>query len=172
MGAMVLTKEEVISSLQNEIRILLHLASKIDRSKLDYKPTPKQRTILELLQYLNVMGPQLLVALKSGAFDGAAWGQAVEATKALDFDALLASIGKQSDLYATTLGAWTDADFRSEIEMFGGKHSRGSHLVSFVLGGHTAYRTQLFLYLKSCGREELNTMNLWGGMDAPMPPPQ
>ena len=25
----------------------------------------------------------------------------------------------------------------------------------------------LFLYLKACGREELSTMNLWAGMDAP-----
>ena len=30
-----------------------------------------------------------------------------------------------------------------------------------------AYRTQLFLYLKSCGRDELSTWNLWGGADAP-----
>jgi hypothetical protein len=28
------------------------------------------------------------------------------------------------------------------------------------------YRMQLFLYLKASGREELNTMNLWAGMDA------
>ncbi len=37
-----------------------------------------------------------------------------------------------------------------------------------VLGGHAAYRTQLFCYLKSCGRDELSTMNLWGGVDAPV----
>ena len=54
---MVLTKEELIASLQNEVRILLHLASKIDRNKLDYRPTPKQRSTMELLQYLVVMGP-------------------------------------------------------------------------------------------------------------------
>ena len=36
-----------------------------------------------------------------------------------------------------------------------------------VLNGHTAYRTQLFLYLKACGREELSTMNLWAGVDMP-----
>jgi hypothetical protein len=28
---------------------------------------------------------------------------------------------------------------------------------------------QLFLYLKACGRDELNTMNLWVGVDAPIP---
>jgi hypothetical protein len=39
-----------------------------------------------------------------------------------------------------------------------------------VLCGCAAYRTQLFLYLKACGREELSTMNLWGGMDAPPKP--
>jgi hypothetical protein len=27
----------------------------------------------------------------------------------------------------------------------------------------------LFVYLKACGREELSTMNLWAGMDAPAP---
>ena len=40
-------------------------------------------------------------------------------------------------------------------------------LVNNVLSGYAAYRTQLFLYLKACGREELSTMNLWAGMDAP-----
>jgi hypothetical protein len=43
--------------------------------------------------------------------------------------------------------------------------------VNLVLGGCAAYRTQLFLYLKSCGREELSTMNLWQGVDAPAPVP-
>jgi hypothetical protein len=38
---------------------------------------------------------------------------------------------------------------------------------TIVLNGHAAYRTQLFLYLKACGREELGTMNLWAGMDMP-----
>ena len=47
---MVLSKSEFISSLQDEVRILLHLASKIDRSTLDYRPTPKQRSMLELLR--------------------------------------------------------------------------------------------------------------------------
>jgi hypothetical protein len=51
--------------------------------------------------------------------------------------------------------------------MFGTKLSRGSLVVSLVLGGHAAYRTQLFCYLKSCGRGELNTMNLWAGVDGP-----
>ena len=64
---------------------------------------------------------------------------------------------------------FTDADFRGEIEMFGRKSTRGSIIVNMVLSGRAAYRTQLFMYLKTCGREELGTMNLWAGVDAPAP---
>ena len=166
---MVLTKQELTASLQNEVRILLHLASKIDRKKLDYRPTPKQRSTLELLQYLVVMGPRLVQAIKAGGFDVPAWEAAVKEANAMNFDQVLAAIEKQNGIYADLIGGMSDADFRGEIEMFGRKSTRGPIIVNMVLCGYAAYRTQLFLYLKSCGREELNTMNLWAGMDAPMP---
>ena len=167
---MVLSKQELIAHLQNEVRILVHLCGKVDRNKLDYRPTPKQRTTMELLQYLVVMGPMLVKAIKAGAFDGAAWGAATAEAQAMNFDQVVAAIQKQSATYAELLNGYSDADFRGEIDLFGGgKSSRGTVLVNLVAGGHAAYRTQLFLYLKACGRDELNTMNLWGGADAPMP---
>jgi hypothetical protein len=52
-------------------------------------------------------------------------------------------------------------------DIFGSKMTRGAFIVNLVLCGCAAYRTQLFLYLKACGREELGTMNLWAGMDPP-----
>ena len=164
---MVLTKSELLVSLQNEVRILLHLASKIDRAKLDYRPTPKQRSTFELLKYLTMMGPALVEATKAGAFDPAAWTAAEKAADAQDFDQALAAIGTHTDAYATLLADVSDADLRAEIELFGDTASRGFFLVNLVLCSYAAYRTQLFLYLKACGREELNTMNLWAGIDAP-----
>lgn len=162
---MVLTKTELIGSLQNEVRILLHLATKIDRDTLDYRPTPKQRSTLELLRYLSLMGPLLVQAAKDGAFDPAVWTAAQKASDARDFDQTLDVIAAQADQFTTLVGDMSDADFRVEIEMFGRKATRGSFIVNTVLCGYAAYRTQLFLYLKACGRHELSTMNLWGGMD-------
>ena len=49
----------------------------------------------------------------------------------------------------------------------GSKTSKGAFIVNLVLCACAAYRTQLFMYLKACGREELTTMNLWGGSDPP-----
>jgi hypothetical protein len=163
---MVLTKSELLASLQKEVRILLHLASKIDRARLDYRPTPKQRSTIELLKYLALMGPVLVEAIKAGRFDPDAWTAAERAGQARDFDQTLAAIGAQPDHYAKLLGDMSDADLRVEIEMFGNRATRGALLIDLVLCACAAYRTQLFLYLKACGREELNTMNLWAGVDA------
>ena len=166
---MALTKPELIASLQNEVRILLHLATKIDRSTLDYRPTAKQRSTLELLQYLSIMGPALIDVAKTGRFDPASWTELEKSAAARDFDQTLAAIREHSDAYQTRLADMSEADLRGEVTLFGSKTSRGAFIVNLVLCGCAAYRTQLFLYLKACGREELSTMNLWAGMDPPAP---
>ena len=166
---MVMTKPELLASLQNEVRILLHLASKIDRSRLDYRPTPKQRSTIELLKYLSVMGPGLVQAAKTG-FDSEMFTAASKAAEARDFDQTLAVIAGHADAYAALLADVSDDDLRAEMDAFdGSKTSKGAFIVNFVLCGCAAYRTQLFVYLKACGREELSTANLWSGIDPPPP---
>jgi hypothetical protein len=165
---MVLTKSELISSLQNEVRILLHLASKIDREQLDYRPTLKQRSTIELLKYLSMMGPTLVQYAITGSQDPALWTTAAREADARDFGQALEAIAGHADAYARLLANMSDNDFRTEVNGFdGNKTSRGALIVNLVLCGCAAYRTQLFLYLKACGREELGTMNLWAGVDAP-----
>jgi hypothetical protein len=169
---MVLTKDELIAAIQKEVRILVHLISKVDPAKIDYRPSPKQRSVLELIQYLTVMAPAMTESIKSGEFTPEAmraiWGPRDTAAKAMNWEQAVAAIGRQSDEMTRTFASWTDAEFRSEINMFGQNSTRGAAIVNMVLCGYAAYRTQLFLYLKAMGREELNTMNLWAGMDGQM----
>ena len=159
------TKAELIASLQKEVRILLHLATKIDSAHLDYRPTSRQRSTLEVLHYLSMMGPLMVKAVKDGGFDPAVWKAAQETAAARDLDQTLEVLARQSDEFAALLGGLSDDDLRAEIQMFGRTSTKGFFLVNTVLCGYAAYRTQLFCYLKSGGREELNTMNLWAGMD-------
>ena len=164
---MVLTKPELIALLHKEVRILLHLASKIDRTQLDYRPTPKQRSTLELLQYLTYMGPMLVRYGKGEKMDADTWTPIVKAAGARDFDQTLAAIEAQKDTYAALVEGIDENGFRAEVPGFdGAKTTCGSFIVYNVLGQCAAYRTQLFLYLKACGLEELGTVNLWAGMDA------
>ncbi len=169
---MVLTKQELISSLQNEVRILLHLIGKVEKSKIDYRPTPKQRSFLELVRYMTYMGPAMIASIRGGVFTrecmSSIWGPPEAASKEMDWDAAVAAIGKQAEDYPRLLDGWTDDEFRSQVDMFGNTLTRGAALVTMVLSGHAAYRMQMFCYLKATGREELNTINLWGGADGSM----
>jgi len=165
---MVLTKPELIAALQKEVRILVHLSTKIDPSMIDYRPTPKQRSTIELLRYLSIMGPQLVLAAKANGFNVESWTAAQKAAEARDLKQTVAAIASQEQEYASLLGGMSDADFRGEMKAFDGSMTtRGAFIVNLVLGGHAAYRTQLFCYLKACGHDELGTLNLWQGMDAP-----
>lgn len=163
---MVLTKPELVAALQNEVRILLHLASKVDREKLDYRPTSGQRSTIELLRYLSMMGPALLQAGIAGTFDADAWTAGEKAVESQSLDQALAAIAAQGDAYATLLAGCSDADLRAEVDMFGERSTRGAFIANQLLCGCAAYRMQLFLYLKASGRTELGSMNLWGGVDA------
>jgi len=164
---MILTKDELISALQKECRILVHLATKVDRAKLDFRLTPKQRSTLEWFQYMSLMGANIVRAIKAGGFDPAVWKKEEAVAFARDFDQTIAAIEDLGDVYAKEISAMSDADFRQDVTMFGTTASKGASIIRIILCGHAAYRTQLFNYLKACGREELTTMNLWAGVDAP-----
>jgi len=172
---MVLTKDELINSLKDEVRLLLHLVSKAGPQQLDYRPSPKQRSTLELLQYLTIVGPIHLNVVVSGAFDmvqGAdLWRREDAIAKARSFDETVRAIEGLPKTFADGIGAISDDELRQPISLFGQTASRGQWLVRMLLSHYTAYRMQLFLWLKASGREELNTMNLWAGIDAPMTPP-
>jgi hypothetical protein len=172
---MVQTKEESIAALQNELRLVLHLMSKIEPSMLDYRPSPKQRSLIELLRYFVVMAPVQLRFVVAGNFTMetwiAAWRAAEAAARELNLEQVKAALAKQPALFAEMLGAVPDADFRTQIEMFGNKVTRGMWVVRLPLTHYAAYRMQLFLYLKACGLDQLNTMNLWAGIDASADPP-
>lgn len=169
-GALVLTKSEMIALLQKEVRILQHLITKIDAAALDYRPTPRQRSTIELLRYLTNMGPTLVRYAKGQPLDGPAMSAAMEAANARNFEETVKVLAGHADLYAELLADMSDDDFRAETPGFDGLPvTRGQFLVYHVLGQCAAYRTQLFLYLKASGREELNTMNLWLGVDGAIP---
>ena len=89
-----------------------------------------------VLRYLSFMGPVLLTTAKNGTFDRAAWTAETAAADERNLDQTLAVIQTLPEVYGR------------------------------VLGGHAAYRTQLFMYLKACGQEHLGTVNLWRGADA------
>jgi hypothetical protein len=166
---MILAKDELLSALQNEVQILLHLISKTDSVSLGYRPSEKQRSTLELLQYLAMMAPTHFHAVMAPAFDIGEWrstfGTQQALAKTMNLAQVTEAIASHSEMFDSILGAVPDTVLNAGIEMFGRTASRASMLISLVLNHYVAYRMQLFLYLKASGRAELSTMNLWVGRD-------
>lgn len=162
---MVLSTPELVTALRHEARIACHLASKVKADRINYRPTPGQRSTIELLQYLSMMGPTLTAAIAAGGFDVEAWTAAATTAGARDLMAAREALATHERVYADQIAKISEVEMQSEIELFGSLATRGALLVVKVLGGCAAYRMQLFLYLKASGQTELTSSNLWSGQD-------
>src|SRR5687768_8980832 len=61
-----ITKEQLLASMLREIDICVHLYSKLTPEAMSYQPSPAQRTTIELLRYLAVIGIAASHCLKVG----------------------------------------------------------------------------------------------------------
>src|SRR5579862_6953208 len=113
---MVLTKDETIAILQNEVRLVLHLISKIQPSMLDYRPSPKQRSLLELCRYFIPMAPVQIRFVIDGNFSMESWVPAwtaqANAANAMNLEQVKAALAKQSAQFAEMLDPVPDQAFR------------------------------------------------------------
>src|SRR5262245_56984636 len=126
---MVLTKDELLAALQYEVRLILHLASKVIPEQADYRPSAQQRSTIELLRYLTVMAPVQTRVVRSDKHDnasfGAEWTPAEEASKNLTLAEAVAKLEALPALFTEQIGSCTDEELRVPINMFGIEGTRG-----------------------------------------------
>lgn len=163
--------DQFLNAVQHEVNVIKHLYTKVPKDKLDYRPTPKQRSLKELIQHLPVNLSVAKQVISGDWSDFQATTQPVREAALQDFNG---TMDREFKLFAERIRAIPAADFQNKIaKMPMGEVPLGDALIAFPFKFLPAYKMQLFLYLKACGREELNTVNCWGGMDGPMPkPPQ
>ena len=162
-----INREQFIDSVRHEAAVIKHLYTKVPKDKLDYRPTPGQRSLQELLEYLPIT--TATVAKRIVTND---WGQHGEGSAPIkeaarkDFPG---TMDREMNALVAAVKAIPEPDFQArEVTLPGGRKMKlGEALLNFNLKFMTAYRMQLFLYLKSCGRTELSTYNCWMGMDPP-----
>lgn len=157
-----ITKDQFVDSLVLEISIIRHLGTKVDASMLDYKPTEKQRTLLELMNFLGHIFSTAVTANSKG--DSSLYGTlAKEAAPVTleNFDSVMAT---QAEKIKEIFSGMSDEDLNKDLSLWGRSAPVSIHMMS-VLKWATSYKMQMFLYIKACGKHELSTMNLWAGMD-------
>ena len=163
------SKNNFLESLELETNICKHLQAKVDKDNLDYKPTDGQRSLLELLQYLTSSIEVPTRCLVDNDWSKA--GEYMEKAKEVTLDNFCDRMDAQLAAAKEIVAPLSDSDFTTKETSLptGANVILGPSLINFTLKFVTAYRMQLFLYLKSTGSSELNTLNCWFGIDAPMP---
>ena len=160
-----ITKEELLEAMQRECDICIHLHGKIPEGGVDYRPSEKQRSTLELLRYLSFVGLGMSRSLAEGDWAPyTALGQAAEGVAAEDFPAAMA---KQKEGLGAFFATLTDADLqeRRATLPWGEEYPLGRALMEMPYACLVAYRMQLFLYAKAAGNDAITTPNCWAGVD-------
>lgn len=158
-----ITKEQYIQALTNEFRIIKHLAEKVTPEQLSHKPTEPQRTLQELMHYLTSIFVAAADGIATG--DGNAYKKYFggETTTLENFIELMT---KEEEKVRVFFEPLTEEQLAEEITMWGRTQSRTLHMIG-ILNIASAYKMQLFLYMKQSGTINIGTSNLWGGMDQP-----
>ena len=158
-----ITKKQFLNSFGLEMDIIRHLGTKVETSMLEYKPSEKQRTTLELLNYLGHifdLATKICIAGTSKNYMELAKDAPVVTLE--NFDLVMQM---QSKSVIEKIEALTDEELAVESEIFGQTQTLAMHLFGMSKWA-VAYKMQLFLYIKACGKHDINTSNLWRGVDS------
>jgi len=160
-----LTKTEVLNSIAKEMKIVSHLATKLQAQQLSYRITPAQRSTQELLEYVAIMAEGGVAMLLSGSWEH--FGARAKAIGGTTLDHFPAAFAIQLQNVEKLLAPLSDAEFSARrvknpqgIEM-----ALPEALFEGVVKQLVGYKMQLFLQVKASGHPELTTPNLWRGED-------
>ncbi len=159
------TIENLKASITHEINVIKHLFSKIPEGQMGYKPTEKQRTMLELLKYLSGLTPAT-IAMVYTAEPKAFMDIQKVATETVTPENFIEKLESGVKDAMTMLDKFTDEDLNTVVNIFAmGDKTKGVYLVDTIGKWLAAYKLQLFLYIKSSGNTSIGTSNVWGGYD-------
>jgi len=166
-----MTKQQILDAIKEENKILTHLFSKIKSDQMQFSPGEKMRTLEELLRYISYAGSSTIHWYHNqiqGVEDKNFFKNVVDKAAAMDINAFPDALDEQYKEIETLLANYSDDDLTTvKVKQFSGQKSQfGVAIVNSSLKYLTAYRMQLFLYLK-LGQPELNTYNCWMGIDPP-----
>lgn len=164
---------QILSSIQEEITIIKHLFGKVTPEQMSYKPGENMRTMEELLRYITYTGVSVIQWHKNtieGEDSKGLFPKYTEQSNQMDMADFPKVMDRQYDEIAAILTTYTEDDLKNkQCKTFAGTDILlGEATINTALKYLTAYRMQLFLYLKQAGHSDLSTWNCWLGIEKPV----
>ncbi len=161
--------DEFKSAISAECAVLRHLAGKVRDTALDWRPSPDQRSVQETMQYLAFCGIGPARALLAGDWSGI--GPLSESFAGIGPAGFHeAIVGQERELHALLDGLGPGELESRQVKLPWDPDNTvpfGHALYTTSLRFLTAYRMQLFLFLKASGQKNMGFHDAWLGMDQP-----
>ena len=166
-----LGKNDIRDMLINEYKVIKQLATKLPEGSEDYRISEGQRSTIELLRYLTLIGPATVhAALDNGFSWFAANAPASEQVTLAEVPAYLdGAMAETSGL----LDRMSDEDFASKpVSVEGmGDWTIQTWLLNTACKFVPAYKLMLFNHAKAAGNHEIGTWDAWlDNGEVPAPP--
>ena len=159
-------KEFLHNSLVKDLKVLKRLSGKIPLDQMSFRPKENVRSIEELLQYLSFSATAILqywLENPDGAEFRAFFAEVSEASKNIKPDTYPEVFDKQIELVNNLFQKITEEDLtQKEVKHPAGiTYKLGEGIIETSIKWLSAYKMQLFLYIKITTDHELTTPDLW-----------
>lgn len=160
-----ISKDLLLQSMIHDCEISKHLFTKISAASMDYRPTPKQRSMKELLRYLSICGIGGATCMTKNNWD--LYGKFSERAAAMDVAEFPAKMDQQIAELKNLFNSLSEEDLETKEAPLpgGGSMPLGAAFLNAPAKWLTAYKMQLFLYAKAAEGSDIRTANVWGGQD-------
>jgi hypothetical protein len=160
-----MTKQILLDSITKEMKIIRRLATKIPAEAIEFRPKEGIRSTLELLQYLSLCGTSMIRFWYNddGSDFRTYYTKMNEETKTVTAENFVSRMDAQIELVEKLFEKITEEElFTKEVIMPAGeKLVLGEGIIVTSIKWLTAYKAQLFLYIKLNSDEKLATPDLW-----------
>ena len=156
-----LSKNDIRDTLVNEYQVIKQLISKLPEGSEEYRISPTQRSTIELVRYLSLVGPAIVHAANDNGF---AWfGENAPKVESLTLAEAPTYIDGAVAEMQHLFDGMSDEDFANrEVHVEGmGDWTVQTWLLNTACKFLPAYKLMLFHHAKACGNTELDTWDSW-----------
>ncbi len=156
-------QEHLLQNLKREIDLIKQLVPFIEEKDLQYRPVANVRSTYELMQYLSGVGSTMLRWFIKNDMTPELREKIKEYRSTLTLQNFPARLDEQWNFIQEYMNEITEDDLlHKEIELpTKEKMTLGTAIINAPIKWLTAYRMELFLYLKMNGHSNLSTKEAW-----------
>jgi len=153
--------DDILNAMLDETALVKGLSREIKPEYLDYRPTPAQRSVRELLMYLPTCALRGVEACCLG--DRPLFEKLAPRCESMNWQDFATLMDEQVEGLKHAIAAVDDEALASRTARLPDGREAPLGQVLLLMGPQclTAYRMQLFLYLKAAGASHLDSSHCW-----------